>query len=42
MKEEVGVGFAEIDLNYLEEIRKKLPSLNHRKPQFYWEIKYNQ
>ncbi len=35
MKEEVGIAFGVIDFEYLREIREKLPSLKHRKLQFY-------
>lgn len=31
MKDEVGIGFADIDLEYLKEVRKQIPCLNHKK-----------
>ena len=32
MGEEVGVGFAEIDLARIPEVRSRIPALNHRRP----------
>jgi predicted amidohydrolase len=32
MGEEVGVGFAEVDLTRIPEIRSRIPALNHRRP----------
>jgi predicted amidohydrolase len=32
MGEEVGVGFAEIDLKRIPEVRSRIPALNHRRP----------
>jgi predicted amidohydrolase len=32
MAEEVGVGFAHIDLNRISDVRSRIPALNHRRP----------
>jgi predicted amidohydrolase len=32
MGEEPGVGFAEIDLSQIDEVRSRLPAIHHRKP----------
>jgi predicted amidohydrolase len=32
MGEETGVGFAEVDLTRVEEVRRRLPAAAHRRP----------
>ena len=32
MEERIGVGFAEIDLNRIDDVRQRLPALSHRRP----------
>ena len=32
MGDETGVGFAEIDLARIAEVRSRIPALNHRRP----------
>jgi predicted amidohydrolase len=32
MGEEVGLGFADIDLSRISEVRSRIPALNHRRP----------
>lgn len=36
MNEEVGVGYADIDLNLMKDIRSRLPSVCHKRNDLYW------
>jgi hypothetical protein len=32
MEERIGVGFADIDLRKIEDVRQRLPAMSHRRP----------
>jgi len=40
MNEEVGLGYAEIDLNLMYDIRNRLPSVCHKRIDLYWFYHY--
>lgn len=40
MNEEVGLGYADIDLNLMYDIRNRLPSVCHKRIDLYWFYNY--